>query len=83
MEKDYSTNELLDRYPFSPLGVAGHPKNCIPRVPSVRNNFTSSLVIIAMLGQQLLLENVLVLTKSSVHWSIGTNDGYPWDKHGA
>ena len=30
MEADYSTDVLLDRYPFSPLGVAGHPKNCIP-----------------------------------------------------
>ena len=29
-EKDYLTDELLDRYPFSPLGVACHPKNCIP-----------------------------------------------------
>ena len=43
MEEDNSTDELLDRYPFSPslprlqdgddpfipLGVAGHPKNCI------------------------------------------------------
>ena len=30
MEEDYSTDGLLHRYPFSPLGVAGHPKNCIP-----------------------------------------------------
>ena len=29
MEEDYSKDELLDRYPFSLLGVAGHPKNCI------------------------------------------------------
>ena len=28
MEEDYSTDKLLD--PFSPLGIAGHPKNCIP-----------------------------------------------------
>ena len=28
-EEDYSTDKLLDRYPFSPLGVAGHLKNCI------------------------------------------------------
>ena len=30
MEADYSSDELLYRYPFSPLGVAGQPKNCIP-----------------------------------------------------
>ena len=30
MEADYSSDELLDRYPFSPLGVAGQPKNWIP-----------------------------------------------------
>ena len=29
MEEDYSTDGLLDRYPFSPPGIAGHPKNCI------------------------------------------------------
>ena len=30
MEEDYSPDKLLDCYPFSPLGVAGHQKNCIP-----------------------------------------------------
>ena len=30
MVEDYSSEKLLDRYPLSPLGVAGHPKNCIP-----------------------------------------------------
>ena len=30
MEADYLSDELLDLYPFSPFGVAGHPKNCIP-----------------------------------------------------
>ena len=29
--EDYLTDELLDRYPFSPPGVAGHQKDCIPR----------------------------------------------------
>ena len=36
MEADYSSDELLDRYPFSPLGVADHPKNCIP--PDIGGN---------------------------------------------
>ena len=30
IEADYSSDELLDPYSFSPLGVAGQPKNCIP-----------------------------------------------------
>ena len=30
MEAEYSTDQPLDRYHFSPLGFAGHPKNCIP-----------------------------------------------------
>ena len=30
MKEDYSTDELLDRHPFRPLGLAGHPENCIP-----------------------------------------------------
>ena len=35
MENDYTADKLLDRYPFHPSGVAGHPRNCISQLNAV------------------------------------------------